>query len=365
MDVGVLLVFQNWFEDMSDEQVFMSDVELGVLAEQHGFDSVWSTEHHFDDYSMCPDPLQLLSYLAARTSRVTLGTGAVILPWNDPLRVVEKAIMLDHLSGGRVQLGLGRGLAKLEYEGFRTDMGEARQRFDEAAELIVRALRGGDGYVENDGPIYPQPRTPVRPGPSAARSWEGRISGVAMSPDSIEPVANLGAQLMTFMQFDIEKHAEGINRWRELYRAKHGTEPPPPLLQDFTYCHEDPDEAKATAYEYITRYFMSVIKHYDFAGSHWRETPGYETYQAGADMIREAGMEAAAEAYVEANVYGTPEQIIEKYRHRQDVVGAFQANAAFSFAGLPYDKVQASLKLFGDKVVPELHKMKAPAAAAV
>lgn len=365
MDVGVLLVFQNWFEDLSDEQVFLRDAELGVLAEQYGFDSVWSTEHHFDDYSMCPDPLQLLSYLAGRTSRVTLGTGAVIVPWNDPLRVVEKAIMLDHLSGGRVQLGLGRGLAKLEYEGFRTDMGEARQRFDEAAAMIVRSLRSGEGYVENDGPIYHQPRTPVRPGPSADRSWEGRISGVAMSPDSIAPIAELGAQMMTFMQYDIEQHAEAINKWREIYRTTHGTEPPPPLLQDFTFCHEDPDEAKAMAYQYIERYFMSVIKHYDFAGSHWRETPGYEAYQVGADMIREAGKEAAAQAYVEANVYGTPEQIIGKYEHRRDVVGDFQANAAFSYAGMPYEQVQASMKLFGEKVVPELHKMKTRSAAGV
>src|SRR4051794_37399011 len=118
MQVGVLLVFQNWHEDMSDGEMFVQEAELGVLAEQYGFDSVWSTEHHFDDYSMCPDPLQLLSYLAARTSRIKLGSGAVIVPWNDPMRVVEKAVMLDHLSNGRLLLGLGRGLAKMEYEGF-------------------------------------------------------------------------------------------------------------------------------------------------------------------------------------------------------------------------------------------------------
>ena len=57
-----------------------------------------------------------------------------------------------------------------------------------------------------------------------------------------------------------------------------------------------------------------MIKHYDFAGAHWRETKGYETYQVGADMIREAGMETAGEGYVDANIYGTPEQIIEQYR---------------------------------------------------
>ncbi|MFD2399231.1 LLM class flavin-dependent oxidoreductase [Prauserella oleivorans] len=199
MDVGMLLVFQNWFENVSDEEVFTRELEMGVQAEKYGFDSVWSAEHHFDDYSMCPDNLQIMAYIASRTSRIKLGTGAVILPWNDPLRVVEKVTMLDHMSKGRVLFGMGRGLAKMEYEGFRVDMNESRQRFDEAAEMVIRGLR--NGYVENDGPFYKQPRVNVRPGPSG-RSWDGRLFGVAMSPDSIPAIANLGVQMMTFMQYD-------------------------------------------------------------------------------------------------------------------------------------------------------------------
>ena len=84
MKVGVLLVFQNWHEDLSDEEMFLAEIRLGEMAETLGYDSVWSVEHHFDDYSMCPDATQSLSYLAGRTSSITLGTGAVILPWNDP-----------------------------------------------------------------------------------------------------------------------------------------------------------------------------------------------------------------------------------------------------------------------------------------
>ena len=125
MDIGMLLVFQNWFEDVSDREVFTRELEWGVRAEEYGFDSVWTVEHHFDDYSMCPDGPQALSWIAARTSRIKVGTGAVILPWNDPVRVVEKITMLDLVSEGRVLFGMGRGLAKMEYEGFRVDMNEA------------------------------------------------------------------------------------------------------------------------------------------------------------------------------------------------------------------------------------------------
>jgi len=355
MQVGVLLVFQNWHEGMSDAEMFRQEAELGVLAEEVGFDAVWAVEHHFDDYSMCPDNLQFLSWLAARTTRIKLGTGAVILPWNQPLRVVEKVLMLDHLSTGRVIFGIGRGLAKMEYEGFGVDMNEARQRFDEAGEMIIRGLR--NGYVEGDGPFYPQVRTTVRPGLEPGVSWEGRIYGVAMSPDSVPAVAKLGARMMTFMQYPAEQHAVPINKYREVYRETHGTEPGPVHTQDFVYCHEDPEVAERTAREYLAKYFLSVVKHYDFAGRHWRETRGYEAYQVGADMIREAGMEAAAAGYADTQIWGTPEQIVEKYKHRLAVLGPHTPSIAPSFAGLPFDKVRASLKLIGEQVVPELHKL--------
>nr|WP_254850148.1 LLM class flavin-dependent oxidoreductase [Pseudonocardia sp. Ae263_Ps1] len=127
--------------------------------------------------------------------------------------------------------------------------------------------------------------------------------------------------------------------------------------KDFIYCHEDPEVAERTAREYLSRYFLSVVKHYDFAGKHWRETKGYEAYQVGADMIREAGMEAAASGYADTQIWGTPEQIVEKYRRRVELFGDHQPNVAPSFAGLPFDKVRASLRLFGEKVVPELQKM--------
>ena len=197
MKVGVLLVFQNWHPDLTDEEMFRSEIRLGEMAETLGYDSVWSVEHHFDDYSMCPDATQALSYLAGRTSSITLGTGAVILPWNDPLRVAEKITMLDHLAEGRLVFGMGRGLAKMEYTGFRQDMNEARERFDEAALMITSALE--TGVMENDGPFYPQPRVELRPRPS--RSFKERTYSVAMSPDSVDAAAELGVRMMTFLQY--------------------------------------------------------------------------------------------------------------------------------------------------------------------
>ncbi len=100
MQFGIQMVFQNFDRansGVTDAQVYDEEIRLGILAEKLGFDALWPVEHHFEDYSFCPDNTQFLSYMAARTDRIKLGTGAVILPWNVPVRIAEKVVPLDHL----------------------------------------------------------------------------------------------------------------------------------------------------------------------------------------------------------------------------------------------------------------------------
>jgi alkanesulfonate monooxygenase SsuD/methylene tetrahydromethanopterin reductase-like flavin-dependent oxidoreductase (luciferase family) len=103
MRIGMEQVFQSWgYTNCSDAQVFDEELKLAVQADQLGLDEVWVVEHHFEDYSFCPDNFVYLSHVAALTKQIKLATGAVIVPWNlQPLRVAEKAAMLDQLSGGR------------------------------------------------------------------------------------------------------------------------------------------------------------------------------------------------------------------------------------------------------------------------
>jgi alkanesulfonate monooxygenase SsuD/methylene tetrahydromethanopterin reductase-like flavin-dependent oxidoreductase (luciferase family) len=353
MKVGVLLVFQNWHEDLSDEEMYLQELRLGEMAETLGYDSVWSVEHHFDDYSMCPDATQALAYLAARTDTIQLGTGAVILPWNDPLRVAEKMILLDHMSGGRVVFGMGRGLAKMEYKGFGKDMNEARERFDEAARMITEALE--TGVIEGDGPFYPQSRVELRPKPS--RSFKGRTYSVAMSPDSVDAAAALGTGMMTFLQYPVDQHMPAVEKYRQDFRTAHGAEPLPIIFSEFLYCHSDAEEAEAVARRHLSQYFLSVVKHYEFSGTHFGETKGYQAYDQGARMIREAGLDAAAAGYADIQPWGTPDQIIAKFEEQVRTVGALDVNVVFSYAGLPFDKVEESFKLFSKEVLPALREM--------
>jgi alkanesulfonate monooxygenase SsuD/methylene tetrahydromethanopterin reductase-like flavin-dependent oxidoreductase (luciferase family) len=210
MKVGLQMIFQayGYGPETDDGRVVAEEVELGVLADRLGFDALWPVEHHFDDYSFCPDNTLFLAHMAARTERIGLGTGAVILPWNDPLRVAERVSLLDHLSGGRVLFGMGRGLSRFEYEGFGIPMDESRDRFDEAARMVLDALE--TGWIEGDGPYYPQARTAIRPAPS--RSFKDRTFCVAMSPDSVLAAADLGARMVMFSQRAWEEQAQAIAR---------------------------------------------------------------------------------------------------------------------------------------------------------
>lgn len=142
MKVHMTNLLQNYGNRVPDQEIYKDHLHLSELADLYDYESVGCVEHHFDPgYSMCPDNTQFLSYLAARTKNVKLATTAVILPWNDPMRVVEKISMLDTLSNGRAVFGIGRGLARREFEAFGIDMATSRERFDEAAAMVIRGWR--------------------------------------------------------------------------------------------------------------------------------------------------------------------------------------------------------------------------------
>ncbi len=108
MHVGYGSGFQH-LGGYSDRQFMREELGNCLMAEELGMDSIWATEHHFDNYSISPDVPQLMSYLAGKTKRVKLGSMVIVVPWNDPMRLAEQISLLDHYSDGRFILGVGRG----------------------------------------------------------------------------------------------------------------------------------------------------------------------------------------------------------------------------------------------------------------
>ena len=352
MKVGILGIFQNYQGRVSDAEHVQSELRVAELAEPLGFDSYWPPEHHFTDYSACPDNLQLLSWLAGRTSKLSLGTGAVIVPWNDPLRVAEKVALLDHLSGGRAILGLGRGLSRLEYRHFGIDMNEARDRFDEGSRMIIEALEKGE--IEGAGPHYPQVRTPIRPRP--LRGFRDRFYCVGLSPESVEQAAKLGATLMTFTQMPWEMYASGpLANYRKAFQEHQQREAPWPLTGDLMFCDASAERAEAMAREYMANYFLSIAGHYELMSEHFRDTKGYDLYANAADAFRAVGMELAMNTYVGIQTWGTPLQILEKLEARKRLLGGFETLVIGRYGGMSLEDAEKSLRLFAGKVLPEVH----------
>jgi putative FMN-dependent luciferase-like monooxygenase len=145
-------------------------LDLFQAAEELGFDSGWVAQHHFLNGSgRLPSTLTFLAAAAQRTRRIQLGTAIVILPLEDPLRVAEDAAVVDTLSGGRLQLGLGTGGDPLTFAAFGTDLESRRERFSDAVNLLARALRG-EPINGTTAQLYPPAPTLVE------RIWESTLS---------------------------------------------------------------------------------------------------------------------------------------------------------------------------------------------
>ena len=350
MQVGVHLAYQN-LHGIADEEFFRRETQIAVEAEAMGFDFAGVVEHHFTDYAACPDPMQVLSYIAAKTTTLKLMPAAVILPWNDPLRVVEKAAMLDALSNGRLILGMGRGAAQREFKALRQELADSREMFDEAAVIIMNGLE--TGFVEADTKHYQQPRIEVRPRPTG---WtRDRMVMVSMSPSSAEVAADLGLKALRFSQGNWEHSMPEINTYRTTFEAKHGTKAPPFYISDFVVCFDDPVRVAEYTDKYFAAQFQQVANHYEWGGEHFKSLPSYSTYVTLGDMTAAAGGPAKAyKGFIDGNLIGTPEQMVQKHLERKAMVGDYDVIANFSFGGMPYELVYEQMKLFAEKVMPHL-----------
>lgn len=353
---SIQLMMGNLHQGLSDHDFMHEEMRLAIAAEEMGYGAVWCVEHHFDGpYSMCPDNFLYLTYLAARTTRIKLGIGACILPWNDPLRVSEKINMLDIMSNGRLEVGFGRGLSRKEYAGFGIDMAEARERWNEGYAMITGAQE--TGVISGDGPHYPQPSTTIAP--FSGIPLTGRVTEIAMSEESQLAAARLGIKMASFTQFPMPQVAPMLHRYREVYEAEHGVPAPAPMMVDMLTVHEDAEEAERLHREALGAYFMSLMGHYELDGNHFAGTKSYESYDQMSKLFKEAGLENAAEAYIQANSFGTPEQVLEKLRANLEVAGDYDLSLAFSLGGRSYAEAEKCMRLFATECMPEWIKMRA------
>ena len=151
----------------SFEQEYRETLELVRLAERVGFDSAWVSEHHGSSDGYLPSLLPMLAAFAAVTERIELGTGVILTPLHDPLRLAEDAAVVDQLSGARLLLGIGNGWREEEFRMFDASRAERGARTQETIEVLRRAWTGRRFSFEGRTLRYDRVRVtpqPARPG---------------------------------------------------------------------------------------------------------------------------------------------------------------------------------------------------------
>jgi len=337
-----------------DSQIFDDELRLAELAEPLGFDSIWTVEHHFTPYTMVPNPIQYLSYLAGRTRRVDFGTMVVVLPWHDPVQVAEEISLLDNLLQGRkLNIGLGRGAGRVEFEGLRVPMGESRQRFLESLEVIRLALSNEQFSFE--GEFHQIPPLSIRPRPRSDDLLE-RMYCAWGSPGTIEIAAKAELGALFIPQKSWEEIGTEVQQFNG-FRAELGLAPQKPIVCCWAYCAESEAAAQEASEEYMGNYGESANLHYElYDPQHFLDVGGYEHYaQAGLVQDNDARV-ASRIAFSETQVFGTAKTCLEKLRYIKEIADASEFIGVFLYGAMPVEKAEASMRAFADEVLPVVQR---------
>ncbi|HEV8718766.1 MAG TPA: LLM class flavin-dependent oxidoreductase [Candidatus Binatia bacterium] len=247
MQFGLFTVF-DFFPDRQSEMAYYQDtLDLMISAEKLGFNSVWVGEEHFYSVGICPSPQLFLTVLARETTRLRLGTAVSLLPLEHPLRKAEDFAMLDLLSGGRLDFGVGRGSFPKHFEGLRVSLQESRARYEEALEIIERAWTQerfsyeGQFWQVPELSLSPKPRQkpcpPIYRGIVSPEAFEtagarGVLERITSMPDRVEERAIVGTPHDCRRRLAEVREEFGIERMalyfhagaRDITRARQGLE---------------------------------------------------------------------------------------------------------------------------------------------
>jgi alkanesulfonate monooxygenase SsuD/methylene tetrahydromethanopterin reductase-like flavin-dependent oxidoreductase (luciferase family) len=332
-----------------DATQIANDLRLMETAVGYGFNTVWTSEHHFSPYLMVPNTVQLLTYVAGRCPGVDVGTAVVVLPWHDPIRVAEELIMLDILLGGRkLFIGLGRGAGVEEFEGMRVPMGESRERFDEAVEIIKTAL--SQEVLEFSGQHFQIPRVSIRPRPLSTDLVD-RLYNAWLSPGSLQLAAANGLAPL----FAVERKPDEYVAERERYdglRAEAGYKPVASKAVSFISVAESEQEA----YEHMAYklgYADDVKRHYGWGDTEKYKAIGGYDYYADRGQAMDSMDDATTLAALEAvSLYGTPDTVLQKIEALVAASGCDEIISPFNFGGMSWADGEKCLRLFSEKVLP-------------
>jgi alkanesulfonate monooxygenase SsuD/methylene tetrahydromethanopterin reductase-like flavin-dependent oxidoreductase (luciferase family) len=318
-----------------------------VLLEEFGFDSAWFSEHHSGPYSF-GNPALMIAQAAFRTTRLKLGTGVSLLPLHHPIQLSEEYGMLDHLSGGRLEYGIGRGYLLHEYPWMGVPLSESPVRYREALDFIRKAW-AAKGRMDFAGEFYKVEG--YKPFPGVVQTPHPRIYASAVSADSFVYAGEQGIDLGISIFSSDPVTLPGFVRRYEQTLADNGFDRAGREVMGITqmYCHEDEEVAVEEGRTYAENYFK-------FFSQILRDGAGGETPVAE----RMSKMDARAMNAANVTLFGTPASLIDKIERMRDELHLDYLQLEVAQGGCAADKVRAALRLFGEQVIPHF-KPSAPA----
>lgn len=356
MKFGVMFVISTpEFSSRSDVQRYDQALEQVRWAEELGFDSVWFAEHHFTAYGNIPSTYVMAAAAARVTQRVRLGTAVVLLPFYHPMRAVTEATMVDILSHGRLELGLGRGYQPLEMAGFELDPEETAARFDEGVEILLQAWR--EGRVDFQGRFYSLRDIPVRLRP--VQQPHPPLWMAAISPESFRKAGLRGANLLINpsitppdkMQANLEGYRQGLQ--------EAGHDAMPREVGALAQVHVDEDgEAALRRMERHTIWFHRTLSRQIAPDSRERVASSYRLYARSKEHLASVEFQEIASSLGAA--FGTPEQVAEKLRLLRDQFQVSHFIAWFEVGDMAHEEVLRAMELFARRVMPALREEAVP-----
>jgi luciferase family oxidoreductase group 1 len=338
LDIGTFLLMQSP-SGRPSEEIYARAIEQAQAAETLGFRNVWIGEHHFSTYGYVSRPLQLASYIAAKTTRLRVGTAVIVVPLHHPLLIAEEIAMLDILSNGRADIGLGRGYQRYEFERLGLKLDSGGERWEESLDIILKAFEGKPfGY---EGKLFSFPETAIYPKP--VQKPRPPIWITAQSQYSIEAAAKRGLNVLTG-GFGVP-----VERLKEFgqYFAKVVAETKPekrPLVgvQRAVYVTKDAADAREAAEQ--ARWNMRVTLSL---------RNNYERVENGMAVAVPGKSEPTLDELLENNlVIGTPETCIRQIKRVQELVGISHFNCSFWIGDMNQTRVLRSMELFSREVMP-------------
>lgn len=330
---------------------YQETLEQIVYAEELGFDTAWLAELHFNaSFSVMPAPLILAAAVAQRTTRIRLGTAVLLLPLHQPLRVAEEAAVVDLLSQGRVELGVGRGMIAIHFQGFDVPREESRERFEETLTIIKQAWT--QETCRFDGAYFHIPETAVVPKPSqkphpplriAANSPETAIfAGEQGYPVFIASPINSGAQL-----------SEQVARYRRAFQTAPHPESKPDVAIAFpVYVADNVAHVRREVEASFLNYFRAISLQARLGARD--QSPAYDYLRAISKRV-----EAVTWEQIESiALYGSPEICVRKITEAYAQCQMDQLICWFNPGGLiPHSQVLTSMRRFAEEVMPAVSSL--------